>query len=302
MKNKSQLFGIICVVLGALCWGTSGIFVRASQVSDPWEIAFWRSASMAIFVALVLSLMRGRAWLHDIYALGWRAPVVALLIGSMFIVFILSISLTTVANVSLISCSVPMIAALFGWLFLRERLAPATCLALVVTLIGLGVIFGSALEPNDVNPDGFSAQTWLGCVLALVLNLLYATNLLVIRSTPQNLNLLPTIVLAGIFSALIALFFAWPLHTSAESVAWLSFMGVLQLGAGFMLVFMGARLLTMVQTTLLGLLEPITAPLWVWLIFAEAPSRYTLIGGALVLVTVVIHELWHLWQGPDVKV
>ena len=43
--------------------------------------------------------------------------------------------------------------------------------------------------------------------------------------------------------------------------------------------------------------KTVLAPVWVWLIFSEAPSRNALIGGTILIVALVAHSLWQLTEG-----
>jgi drug/metabolite transporter (DMT)-like permease len=71
----------------------------------------------------------------------------------------------------------------------------------------------------------------------------------------------------------------------------LAVMGCIQLGAGCLLATAASRHLTATELGLLGLLEPILGPIWVWTLMGEHPGGATLVGGAIVLAAVIVNEV-----------
>ena len=102
------------MIAAGLCWSTGGILVRSADLRDPWEIVFWRSVFMVIFVAIVLAIQnRGRV-LATIFQSGCRACWSGLTLGATFFFFILSVTQTTVANTLVLMSTGPFFAALAG--------------------------------------------------------------------------------------------------------------------------------------------------------------------------------------------
>src|SRR6185295_11348678 len=99
------------------------------------------------------------------------------------------------------------------------------------------------------------------------------------------------VLLAGIFSILIALPFAWPLELSISDLALLSVMGVVQLGVGLLLMLAAVRYLDSAEIGLLSILEIVFGTLSVWLVIGERPSQTALIGGSMVLAALVLNEI-----------
>ena len=71
-------------------------------------------------------------------------------------------------------------------------------------------------------------------------------------------------------------------------IGWLATLGIGQVGLGFVLFAVGARLIPAAQAGLITLLEVVLGPLWVWLALDERPSTLTLVGGAVVIVAIVL--------------
>jgi drug/metabolite transporter (DMT)-like permease len=82
--------------------------------------------------------------------------------------------------------------------------------------------------------------------------------------------------------------FASPGEIGGDDVVWLAALGIGQIGLGFALLTIGARLIPAAQVGLITLLEVVLGPVWVWLALDERPSTLTLLGGAIVIVAIGI--------------
>jgi drug/metabolite transporter (DMT)-like permease len=71
-------------------------------------------------------------------------------------------------------------------------------------------------------------------------------------------------------------------------VAALAALGAGQIGLGLVFLTIGARLIPAAQVALISLLEVVLGPLWVWVAIDEQPTTATLVGGAIVVLAVVI--------------
>jgi drug/metabolite transporter (DMT)-like permease len=101
----------------------------------------------------------------------------------------------------------------------------------------------------------------------------------------------PDAALATTLAALVALPLADPLDVAPRDLALLALFGVGQFGAGFLLFLAGARWLPAATSSLIGLLETVLGPLWVWLVLSERPEAATLAGGALILAALLANTL-----------
>jgi drug/metabolite transporter (DMT)-like permease len=101
----------------------------------------------------------------------------------------------------------------------------------------------------------------------------------------------PATCLAQVILVLVFLPFADPAAIEGDDVVWLAALGIGQIGLGFVLLTAGARLIPAAQVGLLTLLEVVLGPVWVWLALDERPTTLTLMGGAIVIVAIVIQTL-----------
>lgn len=269
------------MVGATLCWSMAGMLVRNMDLRDSWEITFWRSLFMSVFIASLLGVQYGRGLLSRMHAVGRPGVVAGALWALMYVCFILALGHTTVGNV-LVLCSItPFTAALLGWLLLRERIPTRTTLAMLAAFAGIVVMF----------VDSLSGEGLVGNVIALVIPFAFAVNVIILRSMHAQVDMLPTLVLSGLFSMAVALPLALPLEPSAKDLGLLAIMGVVQLGIGVLLMIRAAPLLTAAEIGLLALLETIFGTFTTWLVVGERPGNLALAGGAAVILALVVNEL-----------
>lgn len=258
------------------------MFVRLLDL-DNWTMQAWRSLFGALsLLAIVIAQHRERT-VHAFRAIGLAGlaavPVSAI---SMF-TYVVALKLTTVANVMVVYATVPLIAAALALIWNRARSAHSTILASAIALMGIGIMVGSATRGGDLAGDAVS----------LLMTLTFAM-LLVMARRDRSLSMAPINALAAGLCALVC----WPLmpgaSVSARELLILAAFGSATMGISYILFLTGSRRIPSGEAGLIGLLEVVLAPLWVWIGFGEVPARSAVIGGSLVLVAVV----WHLSNGP----
>jgi drug/metabolite transporter (DMT)-like permease len=269
--------GAWLVACAAICWSSGGLIVRLVG-TGPWTTSLWRSLFAALFLALALWITRGR----DVFTPWRRGPVlaVAACMALSSTCFILSLAHTSVANTLILISTGPYVAGLLGWLLLGERVAPRTWLAMGVAVVGAVVMMSGS----------YARGAFAGDLLAIVMAASFAAATVLVRRSPE-IPMAAAAVLATLLTALVALPLADPLETAARDLALLAFFGVGQFGAGFLLFMLGARTIPAAQTSLIGLLETVLGPLWVWLVLNERPAATTLAGGAVILAALLANAL-----------
>ncbi len=273
--------GVLLMVGAGLCWSLGGILVRNVRAADPFEIIVWRSVFMAIFLVATIALMnRGRV-IGSVRDMGAAGVLSGALLASTFFFFILSITRTTAANTFVLMSTVPFFVAVFALLFLGERVGARTWTAIAVALAGIGMMFAEGVEAGRLE----------GNLLALGVPLAAALNVVLLRRQRKRVDMVPAVLLAGLFSIVAALPFALPLTASAADLGVLALMGFIQLGLGCVLMTLATRHLAAGEIGLLALLETILGPIWVWIGIGERPSDLALVGGVIVLAALAVDSL-----------
>jgi drug/metabolite transporter (DMT)-like permease len=277
---RDRRAGVVLVCLSAICWSFGGTIARFIDNGDSWTVVFWRSFWAAAFLVAFM------AW-RD----GWRGTVAlftgmgipGLLVSACFAVastaFIVALAYTTVANILLIQAGVPLIAALIAWVVFREKVGPATWAAIAAVISGVTIMVSESFS-GEVSPvgDGLAVLIAVAFAVATVITRRYAH----VRMTPATC--LGTVI-AGLFAATQAGSFL----TSAHDAGFLFAFGAINLGLGLAFFASGARLIPAALAALLGTLEPVLGPIWVWLVHDEVPSARTIMGGTVVFLALLTH-------------
>ena len=278
---------ILFMIVAAVCWSSGGLLVRVLSITNAWEIVFWRSLFMALFVAGVLAVIHGRRMPQAVVAVGRPGVVSGLFLAGTFFFFIGSLTRTTVANTFVLMSVSPFLAAIAGRIVLRERVPPRTWIAMAVAFAGIVVMFADSLDAGRLS----------GNLLALGVSCCFAGQVTVLRKYHARVDMLPQVMIAGVVSLAIALALAPPFAASGRDLLVLALMGCVQLGTGCLLATAASRHLSATELGLLALLEPILGPLWVWALMGEAPGVAALTGGAIVLTAVIANEAFAAWRG-----
>lgn len=282
----ARLRAIVFMVVAAVCWSSGGYLVRLLSITEAWEIVFWRSVFMVLFVAGVLVAMHGRAMPRAVRAVGWPGFAAGTFLACTFFFFIASLTRTTVANTFVLMSVSPFLAAIAGRLVLREPVPPRTWIAMTVAFAGIVVMFAESMDAGRL----------AGNLLALGVSCFFAAQVTVLRKYHATVDMLPQVMIAGILSILVAFPLALPFSADGRDLAVLAVMGCIQLGTGCLLATAASRHLTATELGLLGLLEPILGPVWVWALMGEHPGAATLVGGAIVLSAVIANETFAAWR------
>lgn len=273
--------GIAVLVLCTFLWSTAGLVSRASSVTNGWEAAFWRSLFLcAVVAALMLAQYRGGA-ARRLVSMGWPGLVSSLAWAAMLTSFMLALSLTTVANALLMMGVMPFCAAIAGRLFLGERVAPHTWLAIAGATAGIGMMFHDALGSGNV----------AGSLVALIVPVAAAANTVAVKLGRGRVDLVPALFAGGALSVLIAWPMAGPFSASPRDLALYGGLAVFQLALPcILLVRVVLPRLSAAEIGLLSLLEVVLGPLWVWLALGEQPAGAIITGGLVVLAAVAVNE------------
>jgi drug/metabolite transporter (DMT)-like permease len=269
------------LVLCTFLWSTAGLVTRASSVTNGWEAAFWRSLFLgAVIAVLMLAQHRGGA-LRRLVSMGWPGFVSSLSWAAMLTCFMLALSLTSVANALLMFGVLPFFAAIAGRLFLGERVAPHTWLAIAFAAAGIGVMFHDSLRSGNV----------AGSLIALVVPVAAAANTVAVKLGRDRVDLVPALFAGAAISVLVAWPLAGPFSATPRDLALYGGLALFQLALPcVLLVRVVLPRLSAAEIGLLSLLEIVLGPLWVWLALGEAPAAAIVTGGLVVLAAVAVNE------------
>ena len=282
-REPTYLRGIAMLVASALFLSTSGLALRNIESAEGWQILFYRSLTFSITVFVYLLLKRDVRIRDELANMGWNGLIVAVFMGTGFIAYVFALLHTTVANALFVISAAPLMIALLAWFVLKERVPIRTWVAIGGATAGLVVMVGG----------GFASGRYLGNIIALWVPVSYAVTVVLIRRSTR-LHMLPALCLAGILATAISWFGVQDFSLGFNDLLLSIYLGIFQIGFGFILLFLGARYVPAAQVGLIGLTETICAPIWVWLAVGEVPASATLIGGLLIFIAIFSDGIWNL--------
>ena len=276
--------GLLITGTGVIVLTPDTLLLRLADL-DVWTITFWRDLSLGLALMLAMAVFyRGRT-ISVFLAMGWAGLSVAFLFGINGILFVVAISHTGVANALVILATTPVVTALLAWIFLRERVSLELWLVIFLSLGGIAIVVW----------DGVGRGTLLGDLAAVSVAITMAGVFVILRAA-RAVNLIPATALGSLVAGLAVLAVASPLAVPWSSAGYVAAMGVFVLPLSFGLITLGPRYLPAPEVALLMLLETVLGPLWVWLVLSEEPPLLTVIGGAVVLVTLAGHSAYQLYR------
>jgi drug/metabolite transporter (DMT)-like permease len=273
--------GVAIAAAGVLVLSFDALLVRLANTGE-WNIVFWRGWLVMLSIVAIMVVTRSPVSLPATRAAALGAAAIMVLYGFNSALFVYSISHTSTANTVVILASAPLFAALFSWLFLRERLRPRTLWAILLAIGGVCLIFFGSLD----------APRWRGDLAALTIAVTMGASLTLLRCFPE-LPRLPLVAGAGAVAGLIALPLADPFSLTTSSYGWLALMGLVQIPLATWLIMIAPRYLPSAEVGLFLLIETVLGPVWVWLVVAESATTNTIVGGAIILAAITVNT----WLG-----
>jgi drug/metabolite transporter (DMT)-like permease len=274
--------GAILVLGAAFCWSSGGLIARHID-ADVWTQAAGRGCFAAVTLLLFLLVRDGRKTWSLFKALGLPGLVVACCFASASLSFVIALKHATVALILVIQSTAPFIAAIIAWIWMREPPGWIRSLAMLVALFGVWQMVSGGESGGD------ALGTALSCVIAVAIGL--AT---VMVRRYQAIRMTPAMCLAAAIIMAIGFAMREPLPVATKDIGLLFLFGAVQLAIGLIWFSTGARLIPAGEAALLGLLECVLGPIWVWIFLGEDPGAQALIGGLLTLAAVAGNTLYDM--------
>jgi drug/metabolite transporter (DMT)-like permease len=278
--------GQIYVALAAVAWSTAGVLQRQLTLDTSTQV-FGRAAFAGVALLGYVAIVERGQVLRGFKSVGGAGIAVALCVAIASGCFIGALNHASVARVLFILAVAPVLAALLAWATLGEPISRRTALAMGLALSGVAVMLGAPGEAS-LTGDG------LAFVAALAFSVM-----IVITRWRHEVSMAPATCLSQ--AILVAAFLpsATPGQISGDDLAWLAALGIGQIGLGFALLTVGARLIPAAQVGLITLLEVVLGPVWVWLALDERPGTLTLVGGTIVIAAIVLQTRETPSPDPD---
>jgi len=277
MNFFSRLPGPLLVFLGAFCLSFGGLIVKSFEGASLWQILFWRQFFFIILVTIFLLFTYKKKILIALYNSGLPGFIGGIILGCGFSAYVFAMYNTTVANANFIIQTQVIFLAIFGYLFLKEKVSKLTLVSIVLAISGILLMVGSSLSPGQLS----------GNLVALIMPCSFAVLIVIVRKYP-NVDMIPLQLFAGIVAMLIGYFISSKINISMYDLILAFVAGFFQVGLGFIFITIGAKKTLSAMVGILMMTEAVFGPLWAWIFLDENPRLIALIGGFIILFAVFI--------------
>jgi drug/metabolite transporter (DMT)-like permease len=267
--SMTRTKALLLIALVAILWSSGGVLIKLVSW-NPLALASIRSLISAVFLLLAA---RGKRFNFSPIALAG-----ALAYAGTLITFVAATKLTTAANAILLQYTAPIYVALLGGWFLHEHINWQDWLAIAAVLGGMLFFFLDKLSLTGMS----------GNLLAIGSGLFFASLVLLLRKQKDG-NPLQSIIMGNILTFLIGLPFCRGLQFTEGNIAGILALGIFQIAIPYFLYSMAIRHVRAFDAILIMTLEPILNPIWVWLVIAEVPGKWPIVGGLIVIAAILLH-------------
>ena len=274
--NKEKK-AIIQMLICATLWSIAGIFIKLI----PWNgfaVAGMRSLIAGITLFAAIRIMGYE------YILNKKTIITGIFSGLTYICFVCANKLTTAANAIVLQFTSPVFIVIYSALFFKKPVRKQDLTVVIFTLLGIALFFLDKLESGYI----------LGNIVAIGAGLFMAGMFVAVGAIDEE-ERYSGILNGQILTFLVGLPFMIATKPVFTPVAVLSILilGVFQLGIAYVLYVKSSRYCPPLACCLLGAMEPLLNPVWVFLFDGERPGIFALFGSVIVIVSITIWCLYN---------
>ena len=265
------------VIAAALLWSTGGLFIKATPLSA-FELSFGRALLAAATVALFTR--------HEGFGINLVTAVAAALYAALLLLFVIATKLTTAANAIFLQYTAPVYIMIFEPLMYREKFHARDLAVVACCVAGMSLFFRGELRPEEMS----------GNITALASGVCFAFFALLLRHPrAAQVNRASSVIYGNLLLACVTApaFFSVAGEVSARDLATVAYLGVVQIGLAYTLFTLGiARGVRSLDAGIIGYIEPVLNPVWVFIFLGERPAPWALVGGAIIITAGISHTVW----------
>ena len=253
------------LIIAALMWSLGGLFIKLVNL-NPMVITGIRSLGAA--VVLLIYIKKPKLYWNRYFFTG------VLAYSMMVILYVISIRLTTAANAIFLEFTAPLYVVAFSYFLLNERINRFDIFAMVIIFLGMGLFF----------MDELSFYGFWGNILALLAGVCLALVTVLIRKEKESA--FEIVFFGNALTTIICLPFIIQGFSSTTQVDWFIIfgLGIFQLGIPYLLYTTALKYVSALDAILVGMLEPVFNPIWVYIFVGEAMGEWAFVGAALVII------------------
>lgn len=277
MDKKAPVSPVVLVLIAVLLWSTGGMFIKLATNLDAYQVTFFRSLLAGITVLIL-------TWRDGLRINAFGAMCSAIYATLLFL-FVWATKHTTAANAIFLQYTAPIYILILAPFVIGEKFHWRDLVTVIFCLAGMSLFFVGDLSIGDYqgNIAALGSGIFLGLYIMLLrhpralgmsgtITVIYGNFLLALLTLPSGIAALPTAT--------------W------KDYAAVGFLGIFQIGISYILFIKGVRGGTRpLDASIIGFIEPLLNPVWVFLFVGERPSQWAILGGLIIIATVCIHTI-----------
>lgn len=285
----SKRTSIIFLILAPIFWSTSSLLIK-TVTWNSWAIAGWRSLISGFFLWFCFRWVYPREFKFD-----WSKAnlLVALFYSAFGSLFAASVKLTTAANAILMQYTSPIYIAILAPLFLKEKTSGRDWFFVGVMFIGMSMFFMNGLQVDGERND------LLGLLAGIGVGICWAMVIVLLKKQGAEGMPLSGLVLGNFMTAI----YCFPAMAAVDfmdmsQMIYVAALAIISLGLGYIFYLLAIKQVSALEAAIIPAIEPLLNPTWTFIFLAEVPGRWTVIGGSLVLLTVLWRAILSAKETP----
>ena len=272
--------GIIAILAAAILWSTGGVFIKLISLNT-YQLSFFRST----FAALVFLILFRKV---VVYANGF-ALLNAFFYVVVLIFFVLATKLTTAANAIFLQYTAPIYVLIFEPIINKTKFEKINIITIIICFLGMILFFMGELSPGHLE----------GNLAALLSGVAFAAFFLGMRKNKSEYQF-SSIFYGNIFIALVCIPSLFSINALVINDLWMVvYLGIFQIGIAYAIFSYGLKRVYAIEASIIGMIEPVLNPVWVFFGYGEVPSFMAIIGGVIIVATITIRAF--ILESPIMK-
>lgn len=280
MNISQQLKGILITTLGVIILSPDALLIRLLH-ADTWTVVFWRGLVFGLGICILMFLIYRKDTIKQFKKIGKAGVLIGLIFGFSSIFFTIAVQNTSISNTLVIISTSPAFAALFSWIYLKEKVPLRTWITMLVIFLAIATIL----------LNGFQTGGTFGNLSALGTAILIAVSFTFTRKH-KEINMVPAMAISGVvaitISSIVAISTKSSLVLETDAVPYLILAGFV-VTIAFALITLGPRYITAPEVSLIMPLETVLGTYLGWIFLSEIPANLTIIAGIIVILALGIH-------------
>ncbi|MBZ0203135.1 MAG: DMT family transporter [Ignavibacteria bacterium] len=268
--------GLIYISFTAFLWSTSGFFIKYLSI-NAFQISFFRSVVAAITIYVICLLRKQKVK----FEFDKVSNFAAIFYAGILILFVIATKMTTAANAIFLQFTAPMYLVVLEPLLMKTKFEPKNIITVLICIGGMLLFFFGKLEIGNI----------YGNLIAIASGICFAMFSLLIKykrvkqKTDSTIN---NVITGNALVAIIAGCIIFPnFHLDLSQGLILLYMGAIQIGVSYIIFNEGIKYVSATESMIIATLEAMFNPIWVFIGIGEAPSIYSILGGAIIFGAII---------------